>query len=94
MHWCLDAGLRSADEQLWLSRLAQAPAVRLVASIDHVNAALLWDSRASAAFRWLWLDGTSYASYEAETSSILPIITSEYDVHQGTQFRCRSQQHG
>eukprot|EP00775_Hariotina_reticulata_P006730 gene6730-6950_t len=69
-------GLRSADEQLWLSRLAQAPAVRLVASIDHVNAALLWDSRTSAAFRWLWIDGTSYASYEAEASTTLPIITS------------------
>lgn len=51
--------------------------MRLIASIDHVNAALLWDNRTAAAFKWLWLDVTSYASYEAETSSMLPILTSE-----------------
>eukprot|EP00878_Enallax_costatus_P031657 GHUV01034629.1.p1 GENE.GHUV01034629.1~~GHUV01034629.1.p1 ORF type:complete len:408 (+),score=68.47 GHUV01034629.1:167-1225(+) len=71
-------GLRSPDEQLWLSRLAQAPAVHLIASIDHVNAALLWDNRISAALKWLWLEATSYASYEAETSNMLPILTSKW----------------
>ncbi len=71
------AGLRSAEEQLWLSRLSQAPAVRLVASVDHVNAALLWNSRVAAAFNWLWVDGTTYATYEAETAGVVPIITSE-----------------
>lgn len=69
-------GLRSAEEQLWLSRLSQAPAVRLVASVDHVNAALLWNSRMAAAFNWLWVDGTTYAAYDAETRSVPPIITS------------------
>uniref|UniRef100_A0A383W8S0 Origin recognition complex subunit 2 n=1 Tax=Tetradesmus obliquus TaxID=3088 RepID=A0A383W8S0_TETOB len=69
-------GLRGAEEQLWLSRLSQAPAVHLIASIDHVNAALLWDNRTAAAFKWLWLDVTSYAAYKAETSSALPILTS------------------
>lgn len=71
------AGLRSPEEQLWLSRLAQAPAVRLIASIDHVNAALLWDNRIAAAFKWLWVEATSYAGYETETSNILPILTSK-----------------
>lgn len=75
---CLSCtGLRGAEEQLWLSRLSQAPAVHLIASIDHVNAALLWDNRTAAAFKWLWLDVTSYAAYKAETSSALPILTSE-----------------
>ncbi|KAF6258564.1 origin recognition complex subunit 2-domain-containing protein [Scenedesmus sp. NREL 46B-D3] len=69
-------GLRAQEEQLWLSRLSQAPAVHLLASIDHVNAALLWDNRTAAAFKWLWLDVTSYATYKAETSSTLPILTS------------------
>jgi len=73
----LTAGLRSAEEQLWLSRLSQAPAVRLVASVDHVNAALLWNSRMAAAFNWLWVDGTTYAAYDAETRSVPPIITSK-----------------
>lgn len=72
------AGLRAGEEQLWLSRLSQAPAVRLVASVDHVNAALLWNSRVAAAFNWLWVDGTTYAGYEAETAHVAPIITSKY----------------
>jgi origin recognition complex subunit 2 len=71
------AGLRSAEEQLWLSRLSQAPAVRLVASVDHVNAALLWNSRVAAAFNWLWVHGTTYAAYNAETANVAPIITSK-----------------
>jgi hypothetical protein len=75
----LSAGLRSAEEQLWLSRLSQAPAVRLVASVDHVNAPLLWNSRIAAAFNWLWLDGTTYATYDAETRNVAPIITSAFE---------------
>ena len=71
------AGLRSAEEQLWLSRLSQAPAIRLLASVDHVNAALLWNSRVAAAFNWLWVDGTTYATYDAETQNVAPIITSK-----------------
>jgi len=45
------AGLRSAEEQLWLGRLAQCPNVHLIASADHVNAALLWDTRSCMRFR-------------------------------------------
>jgi hypothetical protein len=75
---CVPAGLRSGEEQLWLSRLSQAPAVRLVASVDHVNAALLWNSRVAAAFNWLWVDGTMYAGYDAETANVAPIITSKH----------------
>jgi hypothetical protein len=44
-------GLRSPEDQLWLGRLAQCPNVHLAASVDHVNAALLWDARACARFR-------------------------------------------
>jgi hypothetical protein len=73
----MPAELRSGEEQLWLSRLSQAPAVRLVASADHVNAALLWNSRVAAAFNWLWLDGTTYAGYDVETANVAPIITSK-----------------
>jgi hypothetical protein len=45
--------------------------------VDHVNAALLWNSRVAAAFNWLWVDGTTYAAYEAETAGVVPIITSK-----------------
>lgn len=73
----LFAGLRSGEEQLWLSRLSQAPAIRLIASVDHVNAALLWNSRVAASFNWLWVDGTTYRAYDTETRSVAPIITSK-----------------
>jgi hypothetical protein len=78
--WLFCVGLCALEEQLWLSRLSQAPAVHLIASIDHVNAALLWDNRTAAAFKWLWLDVTSYAAYKSETSNALPILTSECPV--------------
>jgi origin recognition complex subunit 2 len=91
----IHAGLRGPEEQLWLRRLSQAPAVHLLASIDHVNAALLWDNRTAAAFRWLWMDVTSYAAYKAETSSALPILTSECEHFAQSQSAChRRKEHG
>ena len=42
-------------------------AVRLVASIDHVNAsALLWDNRTSANFSWIWREVHTYRPYIEE----------------------------
>ncbi|OVA10450.1 Origin recognition complex [Macleaya cordata] len=38
-------GLRDSESQQYLARLASCSHVRLVASIDHVNAALLWDKK-------------------------------------------------
>jgi len=45
------AGLRSAESQALLSELAACACIGLVASIDHVNAPLLWDKQARAACR-------------------------------------------
>lgn len=39
------AGLRSHAAQRLLSELARLPRVHLAASVDHVNAALLWDQQ-------------------------------------------------
>lgn len=59
--------LRTADAQLALSRLASIQGVRLIASIDHVNAALLWDASACAGFSWMWVPCHTLQPYEAET---------------------------
>jgi len=69
------AGLRSAEEQLWLGRLSQCPAVHLIASVDHVSSALLWDKRSAALFRWCWHEVTTYAPYTAETADTPPLLT-------------------
>ncbi len=42
-------GLRSHEGQRLLSELARLPRVHLAASMDHVNAALLWDQQVGAA---------------------------------------------
>lgn len=79
------AGLRAPEEQLWLSRLSQSPCVHLLASIDHVNAALLWDKRTAARYQWLWHNVTNYASYDVETLEMQPIITGNV---KGSTLQC------
>jgi origin recognition complex subunit 2 len=58
--------LRSAEAQNVLSELARIPGVSLVASIDHVNAPLMWDLDMYDRFRWAWICKTTYARYTRE----------------------------
>ncbi|KAJ3532239.1 hypothetical protein NMY22_g7820 [Coprinellus aureogranulatus] len=73
--------LRSARAKTALAVLASNPLVHIIASIDHLNAPLLWSSsevfaRKSSAeesspastrgFAWLWHDLTTLAPYDAE----------------------------
>ncbi|XP_077993818.1 origin recognition complex subunit 2-like [Glandiceps talaboti] len=60
--------LRGDKAQSILSLLAQIPRVHLIASIDHINAPLVWDQTKSSRFNWLWYDVTSYEPYIEETS--------------------------
>jgi origin recognition complex subunit 2 len=57
-----------------LSELARCPAIRLLASSDHVNAGLLWDKRTADRFNWLYFDITTYASYEAEAREMPSLL--------------------
>ncbi|RKO85866.1 origin recognition complex, subunit 2, partial [Blyttiomyces helicus] len=59
--------LRSDAAQATLSALAAIPAIRIVASIDHINAPLLWDAVTSARFDWVWHNATTFAPYAVET---------------------------
>ena len=60
--------LRSEKAQTPLSILAQSPHVHVLASIDHINASLVWDQGRLSRFNWLWHDVTTYEPYLEETS--------------------------
>jgi origin recognition complex subunit 2 len=75
------APLRSAKAKSCLSLLALNPRIHIVASIDHINAPLIWSSSEISArkqevptsgavpsrgFAWLWHDLTTLASYDFE----------------------------
>jgi origin recognition complex subunit 2 len=75
------APLRSAKAKSCLSLLALNARIHIVASIDHINAPLLWSSSEVSArkqdvppsgsapsrgFAWLWHDLTTFASYDFE----------------------------
>ncbi len=68
------AGLQSPEAQHLLSELARCPAIRLLASMDHVNAPLLWDRRTAARFNWLYFDVTTYAPYHAEAQEMPSLL--------------------
>lgn len=59
--------LRDEESQTALSYLAALDnQCRIIASIDHVNASLLWDRTKLNRFRWLHIDATTYANYRRE----------------------------
>ena len=70
----LAAGLQSLEAQHLLSELARCPAIRLLASMDHINAPLLWDRRTAARFSWLFFDVTTYAPYHAEAQEMPSLL--------------------
>ena len=60
--------LRGDKAQTALSILAQCPHIHIIASIDHINAPLIWDQNKLSRFNWLWHDVTTYEPYHEETS--------------------------
>ncbi|XP_037087596.1 origin recognition complex subunit 2-like [Pollicipes pollicipes] len=60
--------MRGERMQQLLARLAQAPRVHLVASVDHINAPLIWDQHKLAQFNFIWFDATTLLPYTEETS--------------------------
>lgn len=61
-------GLRSDRQQAVLSRLAEFPELAIVASLDHIQAPVLFDAGALSQFNFLWHDVTTFDLYTAETS--------------------------
>ncbi|PPQ70987.1 hypothetical protein CVT24_009943 [Panaeolus cyanescens] len=77
------APLRNPKAKSILSLLAHNPKIHLIASIDHINAPLLWTSSeifarkppegassSSKGFAWLWHDLTTLASYDFELAFV------------------------
>ncbi|XP_053678125.1 origin recognition complex subunit 2 [Anopheles nili] len=60
--------MRNERMQSTISRLASIPNVHLVASIDHINAPLLWDASKLSLFNFCWWDVTTMLPYTTETA--------------------------
>lgn len=60
--------LRGENSQTCLSILAQSPSIHILASMDHINAPLIWDQKKLCHFNWSWYDTTTYQNYVEEGS--------------------------
>ncbi|XP_020250432.1 origin of replication complex subunit 2 [Asparagus officinalis] len=59
--------LRDPETQQCLARIASCSNVGMVASIDHVNAPLLWDKKmVHTQFNWCWYHVPTFAPYKVE----------------------------
>ncbi|KAF9256834.1 origin recognition complex subunit 2 [Marasmius fiardii PR-910] len=87
--------LRSVKSQSLLSTLASSPGIHLIASVDHINAPLIWSSSQlssrgshtdsfspfSKGFNWIWTDLTTLAPYDFElTFADRTSISGAHDV--------------
>ncbi|XP_028925292.1 origin recognition complex subunit 2 isoform X1 [Ornithorhynchus anatinus] len=60
--------LRGDRSQQILGQLSALPNIYLIASIDHINAPLMWDHSNQSLYNWLWYETTTYNPYIEETS--------------------------
>ncbi len=58
--------LRSVSAQTCLSSLAQSQCIHILASIDHINAPLMWDQKLLSHYNWLWFDTSTFKPYTQE----------------------------
>ncbi|XP_055643115.1 origin recognition complex subunit 2 [Toxorhynchites rutilus septentrionalis] len=60
--------LRNSKSQNVLARLAGIANIHLIASIDHINTPLIWDSSKLSCYNFSWWDVTTMLPYSDETS--------------------------
>ncbi|XP_028283056.1 origin recognition complex subunit 2 [Parambassis ranga] len=60
--------LRGEKTQSALGQLAALPNLHMVASLDHINAPLVWDQFKQSQFNWLWWECVTFQHYAEETS--------------------------
>ncbi|KAJ7324444.1 hypothetical protein JRQ81_017464 [Phrynocephalus forsythii] len=60
--------LRGEKSQQIIGQLSSLSNVYLIASIDHINAPLMWDQAKQSMYNWLWYETTTYSPYVEETS--------------------------
>ncbi|PQM34939.1 origin of replication complex subunit 2 [Prunus yedoensis var. nudiflora] len=76
-------GLRDSETQQVLARVASCSHIRMVASIDHVNAPLLWDKKmVHTQFNWCWHHVPTFAPYKSLTSNAQSVfkVLAEYQL--------------
>lgn len=60
--------LRQPKNQQILSTLASNKLITIIASVDHINAPLLFDSLRNSRYNFLWHDATTFQPYRTELS--------------------------
>lgn len=68
--------LRNEKVQVQLARMVSHPRARLICSIDHVNAPLLFSSTRTNDFRLLFHDATTFEPYTTETELQQDVLQS------------------
>jgi len=71
--------LLSSEVQEILSRIASIPHIKLIASIDHHNACLLWNHTVYQRLNWYWEQVTTEDSYLVEISDNSFLTSGEGD---------------
>ncbi|CAN6682122.1 unnamed protein product [Malus baccata var. baccata] len=78
-------GLRDSETQQCLARVASCSHIRIVASIDHVNAPLLWDKKmVHTEFNWYWHHVPTFAPYKVE-GMLIPLILAHGNTTQSAK---------
>ncbi|EPZ31120.1 Origin recognition complex, subunit 2 domain-containing protein [Rozella allomycis CSF55] len=72
--------LRNEKTQTSLSLLASSSCFHFIASIDHIQAPLLWDSQKANGFNWVYHDCTNFSPYKSETSYENSLLLNSTDL--------------
>ncbi|CAG9795201.1 unnamed protein product [Diatraea saccharalis] len=79
--------LRNSKAQATLSSLSEIENVHTIATIDHINAPLLWDHSKLSKFKFTWWDVTTFMPYIEETSYENSIMTQRSGALQLSSLR-------
>ncbi|XP_066151316.1 origin recognition complex subunit 2 [Euwallacea fornicatus] len=69
--------LRTTKGQKTLATLGNSPNIHLIATIDHINAPLIWDHNTLSKFNFTWWDVTSFRTYQHETECEMSSMTQQ-----------------
>lgn len=75
------------DERIhdYLSKLCSIPQFKVIASIDHINAPLLWDSVRLSNFKFVWHNVTNFEDYLTEMSFKDPLTFGQSNKSAGSR---------
>lgn len=77
--------LRDEKIQDYMSKIASIKQFNVIASVDHVNAPLLWDSIRLANFNFVWHNLTTFTDYLTETSFRDPLVLGQTQKSAGSK---------